>query len=468
MNFEFIKNLEGLNKAFDSCSNAEELAKSMPDLSMVASRKSAEVIAKFVYLIAHNEQVEELTFADVLSDYAVKRYLGSRDILDAFHYIRKSGNTAVHTLTQESPDSAIAVLKQLHFVVGEVARRMKLIRSYPRFDPNLSAVPGAVFLNTEDTGKLAREMYADYAVSKDRAARFLEEFKALAVPIVIVPGDVDLNERIEFDHKPALDSTIAKIQEHFGFLALQAMRCLQEDAAERELDFKAEITLLGKDGCTVSDLVGFMGALMYDLPNSDGFRITTAYYGPSVAPWTNSEAPELFSKTVEKMGAHEKFTYSAFEFFYNHGEGRCLRYENGNWVDLNKRYTSGILDQDFGSDWWCWNLDLAVEFDFEQHADVLEALHNAVRKYLPENQVGYCEGSWEDGDVEILCSSIAWYPRRLREVQDFLDELNRILHPIMAECKGYCMGSWYIPEAPFAVAIWDWFEDGFKIVGTEY
>ena len=456
MNFEFIKNLEGLNKAFDSCSNAEELAKSMPDLSMVASRKSAEVIAKFVYLIAHNEQVEELTFADVLSDYAVKRYLGSRDILDAFHYIRKSGNTAVHTLTQESPDSAIAVLKQLHFVVGEVARRMKLIRSYPRFDPNLSAVPGAVFLNTEDTGKLAREMYADYAVSK-----------ALAVPIVIVPGDVDLNERIEFDHKPALDSTIAKIQEHFGFLALQAMRCLQEDAVERELDFKAEITLLGKDGYTASDLVGFMGALMYDLPNADGFRITTAYYGPSVAPWTNSEAPELFSKTVEKMGAHEKFTYSAFEFFYNHGEGRCLRYENGKWSDLEKEYLPALLDRDYGKDWRCWNQDLYVEFDFEKHADILEALHSAVRKYVPEDQVGYCEDSWEDGDSQILCSSIDWEPRKLRVVQDFLDEVNRILEPIKSECECSGEGNWYITEAPFAIATWDWIDGGFKIIGVE-
>ena len=59
MNFEFIKNLEGLNMAYAACENAEELAKSMPDLSMIASRKSAEVIAKFIYLVAHVKSVDD-------------------------------------------------------------------------------------------------------------------------------------------------------------------------------------------------------------------------------------------------------------------------------------------------------------------------------------------------------------------------------------------------------------------------
>ena len=55
----------------------------------------------------------------------------------------------------------------------------------------------------------------------------------------------------------------------------------------------------------------------------------------------------------------------------------------------------------------------------------------------------------------------------LRVVQDFLDELNRILEPIKSECDGYGMGNWYITDAPFAIATWDWTEDGFKITGTE-
>lgn len=118
MNFDFIKNLDGLNKAFNSCEDAEQYAKSKPYISLFSSRKSAEAIAKFVYLVAHSEKAEELSFADVLSDYTVKDYLRKKSVLDAFHFIRKKGNLAVHMQEQGSPEMAIAVLEKLHFAVG--------------------------------------------------------------------------------------------------------------------------------------------------------------------------------------------------------------------------------------------------------------------------------------------------------------------------------------------------------------
>ena len=52
-----MKGLGSLDKAFNSCANAEELALSKPDLSMISSRKSAEVLAKFVFLVAHPEDI---------------------------------------------------------------------------------------------------------------------------------------------------------------------------------------------------------------------------------------------------------------------------------------------------------------------------------------------------------------------------------------------------------------------------
>lgn len=468
MNFEFMQNLQGINKAFLPCKNAEDLARSMPDLSMVASRKSAEAIANYVYLMAHTEELERLSFADILSDYTVKRYLGNTMVLDAFHFVRKSGNAAVHTLSEESPQRAIAVLEKLHFIVGEVSKRMRLIKSYPKFNPNIAVHPDTSLIEGQDAEQLAQEMYNDYVLSRSRASQFLNEFRDLASTINFVPGNVDLNEMVSFDHKPVLDSTVSMIQEHFGFLALQAMRHLREEAPERELFFKAEITILGENGYTASDLIGFMNGLMYDLPNADGFIITTAYYGPSVAPWFNAEVREEFPDVINKIGNQEKFTYSAFEFLYNHGESYCYRFENGEWIDLKERYTTSVVDKDFVRAWWCWNLDLAVEFDFEKHADILEALHNAVREYIPVDQLGYCEDTWNDGDVGILCNSIALYPGKLRDVQSFLDVINRIMEPIKSECSGYGLGEWYQPEAPFAVAIWDWFDDGFRIVGTEF
>ena len=130
--------------------------------------------------------------------------------------------------------------------------------------------------------------------------------------------------------------------------------------------------------------------------------------------------------------------------------------------------TTEIIDQYYSSDWWCWNLDLCVEFDFEAHPDILAELQDIVRKHIPANQVQYCESTWADGDVGILINSITWCPKTLRIVQDFLDEVNRALLPIKSKCTGYggdC--GWYQTSNPYAEANWDWNEEkGFLIKGV--
>ena len=467
MNFEFMKGLGSLDKAFGSCANAEELALSKPDLSMISSRKSAEVLAKFVFLVAHSEDVGFLSFADVLSDPVVKRYLNSTAVIDAFHFIRKKGNAAVHTLEMESADSAMAVLQRLHFVAGEVAKRMGLISSYPKFNAAVVRNDNAQ-LDDVNVDALTQEMYDDYVLSKNRVERLMSEFSGLCSTFHFIPGDVDLNECIEFKSKPKQQSTITYIQEHFAFMAIQAIKAQNGMLEDNDITYSAELTIYGKDSYTTTDLFAFVNGIMYDLPKADGFKITSIYYGPSVAPWFNDEVREEFWQTVQRIGEYEQFTYTNFEFLYNHGEGGCHKYENGKWVDLKSQYTPEVLDQDFGSEWWSWNLDLYVDFDYEEYPEVLAELQQAVRKHIPEDQVKYCENAWEDGDVGILINSITWGPHKLRVVQDFLDDVNEILKPIKAECSGSSGDcGWYQPRIPFAAANWDWDDEkGFVIGGT--
>lgn len=466
MNFEFMKGLSRLEKAYVPCANAEELALSKPDLSMVSSRKSAEVLAKFVFLVAHSEDVGSLSFADVLCDPVVKRYLNSVAVLDAFHFIRKKGNAAVHTLEAESTDTAIAVLQRLHFVAGEVAKRMGLISSYPKFNAAVVRNDTAQ-LDDVNVDALIQEMYDDYVLSKNRVERLMVEFSALCSSFHLIPGDIDLNECIEFTSKPKQQSTITNIQEHFAFMAIQAIKAQNGMLEDNDIAYSAELTIYGQDGYTTTDLFAFINGIMHDLPKADGFKITSIYYGPSIAPWFNDEVREEFWQTVKRMGEYEKFTYKNFNFLYNHGAGGCAKYENGKWIDLKSQYTPNIIDLNLGCDWWCWNLDLYVDFDYEKYPEILAALQQAVRKHIPEDQVQYCENAWEDGDVGILINSITWCPRTLRVVKDFLDEVNKILKPIQSECggsSGDC--GWYQRQVPFAEANWDWSaEKGFTIGG---
>ena len=123
MNFDFLKGLRGLDTVYGSCTDAEELVRSKPYLSLTAARKSAELLAKLIYIAAHATVLQELTFADILADAQVKNYIHDRNVMDAFHYIRKNGNKAVHDDATVSMDSAMSVLQNLHLIAGETARR---------------------------------------------------------------------------------------------------------------------------------------------------------------------------------------------------------------------------------------------------------------------------------------------------------------------------------------------------------
>ena len=167
MNFEFLRDLRGLGNIYENCSNAEKLAKTMPVQSVFTSRKSAELLAKFIYMAAHNQEMEGLTFADILSDSTVRSFVGSRRVMDAFHSIRKSGNRAVHSESEETFKDALSVLEDLHYVAGETALKLDLIKSYPEFESRIDTYPEAVYIDQEDIDQKAREMFLSFIETYD-------------------------------------------------------------------------------------------------------------------------------------------------------------------------------------------------------------------------------------------------------------------------------------------------------------
>ena len=105
MNFEFLKDLRGFETVYKNCCNAEKLAMTMPDQSVATAGKSAEILAKNIYMIAHKQRIEGLKFVDILKDSTFQRFINNRDVIDAFHYIRKSRNHVAHDNEQECADT---------------------------------------------------------------------------------------------------------------------------------------------------------------------------------------------------------------------------------------------------------------------------------------------------------------------------------------------------------------------------
>ena len=485
MNFDYLKNLDGLNKAYYSCNNAEELALTKPDLSMVAARKSAEAVAKFVYRVAHSEEAEFLSFVDILRDPVVKEYMRKRSIQDAFHFIRKHGNEAVHTLEEETPEEAIRVLEKLHYAVGETAKRLKLVKDYPSFDAVIDEHPDAELLSDEFYGKLDKEMYDAYVIYKHKIDVLKDQFSELSAKFRFSPGNVTVNEVVEYKKQPEIYGTIFKIQEYFATIGNHALEIIFDENEDHIRPYQLELTIYGEHEYTTNSLIEAINGILYDLPHAEGFRIVSYYSGPEISTFftdyhTNysEDTDEVIEENIKKasfsdlsefVDVQEASSYKKFEFFYNSGGVEYTKHVNGTSVDLSEGCSADIVDKNYGQDWWCWSVDLIVDCDEEKHSGVFPLLHDAVRKHVPEDQLEYCERNWEGefAEPELLLDSVQWCPRTLREVQAFLDDINEIVLPIEEECEITFEGEWFITEDPFAVATCVWTSEGSKIFGTE-
>lgn len=465
MNFEFMKSIDGLNKVYTYCNNAEELAKSMPYNSEFSARKSAETIAKYVYRVAHNEAATYLSFADILRDPIVKKYIGNREVIDAFHFVRKEGNRAVHEDDDISSEEAIEVLADLHFVVGEIACKMQLISDYPEFDENRISVTNVTECLDFDSDALAKEMYEDYVLCTHRfekAKELLEEYKN---PGHLQPGNVDEFEMIEFKHKPRSLKILRTIQMHFWEIAQRVLKMSLEETKPDDMNWRMELSVSGKKSYCTDNSMDALQGMLYDLDEAEGFTITNYYSGPSLDRWFTIENID----NVDISDAlYDNCTYRGFEFLYAHNLGKVCKYINGECIDYKKDYSTDIIFKEFGEDWWTWDASLVIEFDFEKFGDIITALHEAVRRHVPAEELQYCECNWEgeEAEHEIILDGLNWCPKNLGEVQAFLDEVNLIIEPIKDECEYKFNATWYMTKAPFAIAELKRIGGEFKIVGT--
>lgn len=131
-----------------------------------------------------------------------------------------------------------------------------------------------------------------------------------------------------------------------------------------------------------------------------------------------------------------------------------------------KNFPQEIANKIYPEAWSTSASGLGVEFDFDKYPEILKRLQECVKKHLPEDDYENCEPFWYDEPYDLL-NDISWGPKSLRDIQDFLDEINEIIAPIKDQCDCEAHGTWYHKERPSAVAEWKWTEDGFKILVTE-
>lgn len=521
MNFNFLKDLHGLSYVYENCNNAEKLAVSMPVQSVFTARKSAELLAKFIYLTAHNQEMQGLTFADILADDTVIKFINNRGVLKAFHYIRKSGNQAVHGDSEETAEDAINVLQDLHYVAGETACRLGLIQDYPQFEDEIEAFPDARFIDIDEVDAKAREMFLAY-INEHEAQRERESYENLPlVPYVLADakGSLYLSEYLKIDLTNRRSDIIEFFQEYFAFL----MRMAQERSAEKyeavginDLPSKLDATVIldGDKNYNSSDREFFSFMLEKELPYANNAEIEI-YFSGNVREyaWVD-ENGQMRKESYSFVGDHFLMKKSGvwdgdgmlghLEYFkrkyrmkyrincYYSKFGDSLRaiIENGQtfefpmvfstegcteWNDDIAKYFSVYpLDDELTGIWSSELNNLSINFDFAAHPEITETLHSLVRQYLPADQLSDSEDEWEEDYPEapgMLVYGAFWPVRSIKIIKEFLTKINETIAPILSECDGTAMGYWEYKDNiknGAAVAGWIWTEDGFQLVGFQY
>lgn len=185
-------------------------------------------------------------------------------------------------------------------------------------------------------------MSQNYIFKQNRFEFLQAKFNDLSSSLHLISGNIDLNETIEFKHKLTQPETVTAMQEHFAFLAMQALEQLEKNSSTLEkqayspIVYSCELTILGDDGYTTTDPYEFTKGILCDLPNAEGCIIKSSYSGPATS---DTSLDESFYKVVDRSGIYDECSYTAFEFRYDCGEGNCYKYENGHWIDLDyKKY----------------------------------------------------------------------------------------------------------------------------------
>jgi len=471
MNFDFLKGLKGLEVAYGPCKDAEELLKLKPYWSMVASRKGAELLAKFIYMAAHYSAAEQMTFSDILYDPLVQKYINDRSVLREFHHIRKSGNTAVHDSDDEiNEDDAIIILKELHHIAGETAKCLNLIDSYPQFDDNIDEYPDAKLNEVMITEK-AQEMFIKYLLAEQEKHRVSFNDKNKSHMDFFKKSIVEMHEYLEFDCPVNMNTTTEYIRRYLTYIVNAAVMPVK-DEYDKEApwnDLQATITLkvnetkysLRKEdhlsGKFPEEMIHGLEALKHaqlfsiDIHADGNLR---GFYYLVVDKETNEqlrtideESPWMghgMSEYMRFIMRRENFTYKGILIYntYNY-DSEVYYIRDGKSYNIEDISSPNIVSEQDGSIWTGSSIILVVDFDFDAHPDIIEQLHEVVRSSVPQDQLSYIEDVWEEEEQGILLNGTDWKTNDLSIVQDFLNKINSILEPIAETCSYIIEHCWY-------------------------
>lgn len=521
MNFDFLKDLCGLGIVYKQCADAEELVKSKPYLSLAAARKSAELLAQFVYMAAHTAALPRLSFVDILADDQVRDFINDRYVMDAFHFIRKNGNIAVHGNQETDPNIALSVLQNLHFVAGEIAKDLDLISSYPDFDDNIIDNPLATFdddmIIPEDVIQIFSEYIQQNGINEKRKLAQLN-LDNPAHMLYVLQGRVEMHEYIQFNNKPYYQTTLEYIQHYIAYLKnMEFQRKNNSDLLDAVL---TNITITINDSIVYkNDDPEALRVSLNQLSQAKNFSIDCYVCGnlrSFYADPDDEESPNYIdlndlwqgrgmSDQLEALKRKERFIYKGcFHYLDDNNRTEFAYIHNGKSYDIEDLCKCNFASEDKNCEFFGNIISMYADFDHAAYPDIVKQLRDAARSYLTaietnierktihsgiytRMEVNQVEELWEEEDEEgiagYLLNGNSFVDADLSKSKQFADQVNQILLPIADKCTIYMdyailqpdkASDPYVPFLPhcfydaenFGVASFVWRDHKLQIAGV--
>lgn len=136
LNFDFLKDISGLEQLHNMCNLCEQRQYTEPDSSAINARKALEWLVKSIYKMKGVEPGERSSLFQLTTDTLFLDFIADPELMKAVHWIRKVGNLAAHNGTVTRSDSFFTVLN-LYNLVGGVLLKLQVIDSLAPFDKTL-------------------------------------------------------------------------------------------------------------------------------------------------------------------------------------------------------------------------------------------------------------------------------------------------------------------------------------------
>ena len=135
-NFDYLKDLDGLQGLYKMCHAAEEAQRTDPDVSVFHARRALEFIVHEIYTLKHISYDPHDPLLDLMTGEPFVSFVANDQLIKAAHYIRKIGNHGVHQGGVKTSESFFTLLN-LYNVIGSILLKLQVIEALAPFDKTL-------------------------------------------------------------------------------------------------------------------------------------------------------------------------------------------------------------------------------------------------------------------------------------------------------------------------------------------